>query len=99
MAIIYFAAVQCTAVLTNRMQDLYVSILRFLVHENALLDKLKFLPNLSLTILHINTTNLCLGLQLFSSKLVASDLSKADRYTKTKKYPPVLLITAIKRHI
>ena len=53
MAIIYFAAVQCTAVLTNRMQDLYVSILRFLVHENALLDKHKFLPNLSLTFLHI----------------------------------------------
>ena len=80
MAIIYFAAVQCTAVLTNRMQHHYVLILRFLVHKNAILNKLQFPPNLSFTFSHTNFTNSSLGLQLFSSKLVASDLSKADRY-------------------
>ena len=80
MAIIYFAAVQCTAVLTNRMQHHYVSILRFLVHKNAIFNKLQFPPNLFFTFSHTNFTNSRLGLQLFSSKLMASDLSKADRY-------------------
>ena len=60
MAIIYFAAVQCTAVLTNRMQHHYVSILRFLVHKNAILNKLQFLPDLSFTFSYTNFTNLCL---------------------------------------